>query len=169
MSGWRDDIAREKWLDAATLRQKGKIKTEGEVTRDEWIGAVYYEKYRSYHFYSCGGMDGPWISHRNVLEILKENPRLAESKWGRNYVERTKGIEALFEERAAAEESGGDLVDIDNRIEDVLIAGLGSCTLKYWDPTTWSRKTFDALKKEDQEFILSLGVKVVDDDDEDDD
>ena len=165
MSGNQPLVSREKWLDAATLRQKGKIKTEGEVTREEWIMAVYYEKYRSYHFYYCGGMDGPRISHRNVMEILKEHPRLAESEHGRNYVEKTEGIEALFEERDAAEEAEDSkkLGDVDGKIEGMLVAGLGSQSLKYWDPATWSRKSFNALKKEDQEFILSLGVKVVED------
>ena len=160
-----DKVSREKWLDAATLRQAKKIKTEGEVTRDEWIMAVYYEKYRAYHFYYCNGQDGPWIAHRNVLRILEENPRLAESAYGRNYVEKTKEIGALFERREAAEKPGSmdDLADVDDLIEDMLVAGLGSQSIKYWDPPSMPRKHWEKLPKKDRDFIEKMGWTLTDD------
>ena len=106
-----------------TMRHmKGSTVMDKEVTRDEWIKAMYYCKYKAYDELYCS--ESAWEAHRNAMQVLDANPRLAESEFGKRYMERTRDIEYFFKIKRDAEHA----------IERMMTAGFGSASLKYWDP-----------------------------------
>ena len=124
------------------MTDEAKPKKRGKVTRKEWIKAVYDIKYSAYHDLYCGE-ESLRACHSRVLKLLEENPRLAKSEYGRNYIEKTKGVGKLLDAMGALECS----------IEDILVDGFGALSLKYWDPARLPRavrKAMAEIRDEDE-------------------
>ena len=91
------------------------------VTKKEWRDAVKEFKWSMYMATSC--QQGSALdAHKRLLDYLSQHPRLAQSKYGRHYIERTANISHLFD--AAG--------NIETAIETTLADGLGTIGLKYW-------------------------------------
>lgn len=90
------------------------------VTKKEWRTAVGTAKHEMHMAIDCG--PSVWGAHQKVLKLLEENPRLKESKFGRNYLRET----ATLKDLVGAQES------IEAAIETTLKRGLGSASVKYW-------------------------------------
>ena len=95
----------------------------GKVTRKEWIQAVDKLKWGAYDELYCT-QEGLWNCHHGMLKLLEENPRLAESEFGKNYIRKTEEVKDLLEARSSLERV----------IENMLADGFGALSLKYWDP-----------------------------------
>ena len=103
--------------------KKAKPPAGGKVTRKEWIAAVHDLKWGAYDELYCT-QEGLWNCHHGMLRLLEENPRLAESEFGKNYISKTEEVKDLLESRSTLERV----------IENMLADGFGAVSLKYWDP-----------------------------------
>ena len=108
----------------------------GRVSKKEWRDAVHQLKWGAYINLYCTE-EGLWNCHHGMLKLLEENPRLAKSEFGKNYIRKTEEVKNLLEARSSLERV----------IENMLADGFGALSLKYWDPAKLPKGVREEIEK----------------------
>lgn len=95
--------------------------TERPVTRKEWRTYVNSFRWDMYMAMDCG-QGSALMAHKALLKALDKNPRMARSKFAKEYIKETADIDFMFD-------AVGNMETV---IENTLARGLGSRGLKYW-------------------------------------